>query len=70
MTTPDFVTAVKRAAAVVTNEGGVLCHAAVISREFGIPCIVGTMIATKVFKTGDMLEVDANSGIVRKIASK
>ncbi len=67
MTTPDFVTALKRAAAVVTNEGGVLCHAAVISREFGIPCIVGTRIATKVFKTGDMIEVDGSLGVVKKI---
>lgn len=68
MTTPDFVTAVKKAAAVVTNEGGILCHAAVISREFGIPCIVGTRIATKIFKTGDMLEIDGELGVVRKIS--
>jgi phosphohistidine swiveling domain-containing protein len=67
MTTPDFVTAIKRAAAIVTNEGGVLCHAAVISREFGIPCIVGSRIATRVFKTGDLVEVDGNLGIARKI---
>ena len=67
MTTPDFVTAIKRAAAIVTNEGGVLCHAAVISREFGIPCIVGSRIATRVFRTGDLIEVDGNLGIVRKI---
>jgi phosphohistidine swiveling domain-containing protein len=67
MTTPDFVTAIKRAAAIVTNEGGILCHAAVISREFGIPCIVGSRIATRVFKTGDLIEVDGNLGIARKI---
>ncbi|MFH0885321.1 MAG: PEP-utilizing enzyme [Candidatus Micrarchaeota archaeon] len=67
MTTPDFVTAIKRAAAIVTNEGGILCHAAVISREFGIPCIVGSRIATRVFRTGDLIEVDGNLGIVRKI---
>lgn len=67
MTTPDFVTAIKRAAAIVTNEGGVLCHAAVVSREFGIPCIVGTKLATKVFKTGDLIEVDGELGVVRKI---
>ncbi|MFH1520208.1 MAG: PEP-utilizing enzyme [Candidatus Micrarchaeota archaeon] len=67
MTTPDFVTAVKKASAIVTNEGGVLCHAAVVSREFGIPCIVGTRIATKIFKTGDMLEVDGELGVVRKV---
>lgn len=67
MTTPDFVTAIKKAAAVVTNEGGILCHAAVISREFGLPCIVGTRIATKVFRTGDMIEVDGELGVVRKV---
>jgi pyruvate,water dikinase len=67
MTTPDFITAMKRAAAVVTNEGGVLCHAAIVSRELGVPCIVGTRIATKVFKTGDLIEVDGNLGVVRKV---
>ncbi len=65
MTSPDFVTAVKRAAAIVTNEGGILCHAAVISREFGIPCIVGTQMATRLIKNGDMVEVDGNHGFVR-----
>ncbi|MEK6981366.1 MAG: PEP-utilizing enzyme [Candidatus Micrarchaeota archaeon] len=67
MTTPDFVTSMKRAAAIVTNEGGILCHAAVIAREFGLPCIVGTKLATKVFKTGDLIEVDGELGVVRKI---
>jgi pyruvate,water dikinase len=67
MTTPDFVTAMKRAVAIVTNEGGVLCHAAVVSRELGLPCIVGTRIATKIFKTGDIIEVDGNLGVVRKV---
>ena len=67
MTTPDFVTSLKKAAAIVTNEGGILCHAAVVSREFGIPCIVGTKLATKIFKTGDMIEVDGELGVVRKV---
>ncbi|MFH1784904.1 MAG: PEP-utilizing enzyme [Candidatus Micrarchaeota archaeon] len=67
MTTPDFVTAMKRAGAIVTNEGGVLCHAAIVSRELNLPCIVGTRIATKIFKNGDMIEVDGNLGVVRKI---
>ncbi len=67
MTSPDFVTAMKKAAAIVTDWGGLLCHAAIISREFGIPCVVGTNIATKVIKSGDMIEVDADEGIVRKI---
>ena len=65
-TMPAFVPAMEKAAAIVTNEGGLLSHAAIVSREFGKPCIVGTKIATKVFKDGDMLEVDAVKGIVRK----
>ena len=67
MTTPDFIVAMKRAAAIVTDEGGLSCHAAIISRELEIPCIIGTKFATKIFKDGDMVEVDANKGIVRKI---
>lgn len=68
MTTPDFVTAIKRASAIVTNEGGILSHAAVVSREFGVPCIVGTKMATRIFKTGDLLEVDCELGVVRKLS--
>jgi len=49
----------KKAAAIVTNIGGLTCHAAIISREFGIPCVVGTKIATQVLKDGDLVEVDA-----------
>lgn len=67
MTTPALVPGLRKAAAIVTDEGGMLCHAAVVSRELGIPCIIGTKIATKVFKDGDMVEVDANNGIVRKL---
>jgi phosphohistidine swiveling domain-containing protein len=67
MTRPEYVPLIKRAAAIVTDEGGVTCHAAVVSRELGIPCIIGTKIATKVLKDGDLVEVDANKGVVRKI---
>lgn len=67
MTTPDFAQAIKRAAAIVANEGGITSHAAIISREFGIPCVVGTRIATKALKTGDWVEVDGNHGKVRKM---
>ena len=67
MTTPDFVPAMKLAAAFVTDEGGITCHAAIISREMKKPCIIGTKIATKVFKDGDMVEVDANNGIIKKL---
>ncbi len=64
MTTPDFVTAMRKSAAIITDEGGVLCHAAIVSREFGIPCIIGTQIATQVLKDGDKVFVDAEKGIV------
>lgn len=64
MTTPEYMTAIYRSAAIVTDEGGVTSHAAIISREFGIPCIVGTQNATKVLKDNDYVEVDAEKGIV------
>jgi phosphohistidine swiveling domain-containing protein len=66
-TTPDVVSAMKKAGAIVTDFGGLTSHAAIISREFGIPCIVGTKNATKVLKDGDMVEVDADKGVVRKV---
>ncbi|MFA6307585.1 MAG: PEP-utilizing enzyme [Patescibacteria group bacterium] len=67
MTDPRYVPAMKRAGAIVTDEGGITCHAAIVSRELKIPCVIGTKVATEIFKNGDMVEVDANSGIVRKI---
>ncbi len=66
-TDPDIVPAMKKAGAIVTEQGGITSHAAIVSRELGIPCVIGTKIATKVFKDGDMVEVDANKGVVRKI---
>lgn len=66
-TSVDFVGAMNKSAAVVTEVGGITCHAAIISRELGKPCVVNTMIATEVFKTGDMVEVDANHGVVKII---
>lgn len=65
MTSPNFLQAMKLSAAFVTNEGGLTCHAAIIAREIKKPCIIGTRIATKIFKDGDLIEVDANQGIVR-----
>ena len=67
MTTPDITIAIKKAKAIITDEGGITCHAAIISRELGIPCIIGTKIATHVLKDGDLVEVDADKGIVKKI---
>jgi len=66
-TGPDLMPAIEKAAAIVTDEGGMMSHAAIISREFNIPCVVGTKYATEVFKDGDMIEVNANNGVVRKI---
>lgn len=67
MTRPNFVPLMKRAGAIVTDAGGLLCHAAIVSRELGKPCVIATEIATKIFRDGDMVEVDAEKGIVRKI---
>jgi phosphohistidine swiveling domain-containing protein len=67
MTRPEFAPILSKCSAIITNEGGITCHAAIISRELGIPCIIGTKIATKVLKDGDMVEVDAYNGIVRII---
>lgn len=67
MTKPDFLPIIRKAAAIVTNEGGITSHAAIIAREMKIPCIIGTEIATDVLKDGDLIEVDANKGVVRKI---
>ncbi len=66
-TDPDIVPAMKRAAAIVTEQGGVTSHAAIVSRELGIPCVIGTKIATQVLKDGDLVEVDANRGFVKII---
>lgn len=62
MTTPDYVPAMKRAAAIVTDQGGQTSHAAIVSRELGVPCIVGTKLATVKMKTGKVYTVDANKG--------
>lgn len=66
-TNPNLMPAIRRAAAIVTDEGGLTCHAAIVSRELKIPCVVGTNYATKLFRDGDRVEVDAGKGVVRKI---
>ena len=65
MTSPDMVPAMERAAAIVTDEGGTTCHAAIVSRELGIPCIVGTDNATQVLADGMEITVDGGKGVVR-----
>jgi pyruvate,water dikinase len=64
MTTPDYVPAMKRATAIVTDRGGRTCHAAIVSRELGVPCVVGTENATKVLNTGQLVTVDGAQGKV------
>jgi phosphohistidine swiveling domain-containing protein len=64
MSDPDYIPAVRKAKAIVTDQGGMLCHAAIVAREFAVPCIVGTQFATKLVKTGDLLKVDATNGTV------
>lgn len=66
-TSPELVPLMKKAAAIITDEGGVTSHAAIVSRELKKPCIVGTQTATRVLKDGDLVEVDAERGIVRII---
>lgn len=67
MTRPDYIVGIKKAAAIVTDEGGITCHAAIISRELGIPCVIGTKIGTKILHDGDLVEVNASHGWIRKV---
>ena len=64
MTTPDWVPAMQKAGAIITDEGGLTCHAAIVSREMGTPCIVGTEQGTKILKDGQLITVDASKGVV------
>lgn len=66
-TAVNFLPAMRKAAAIVTDFGGITSHAAVVSRELGIPAVVDTKVATKILNTGDKIEVDAEKGIVRKL---
>lgn len=65
MTNPDLIPAISKAAAIITDTGGMTCHAAIVSRELNIPCIIGTQHATKILKDGDKVEVDANNGTIK-----
>lgn len=67
MTHPADFVLIKKAAAIVTDEGGVLCHAAIVARELKKPCIIGTKIATRVLRDGDRVEVDAGKGLIKRI---
>lgn len=67
MTRPEYLPLMKKASAFVTDAGGILSHAAIVARELKKPCVIGTKVATKVFKDGDRVEVDATNGIVKKL---
>jgi len=68
MTKPSIVPFLSKVAGIITDDGGALCHASIISRELKKPCIVGTIHATEVLKDGDLIELDANKGVVRKLS--
>ena len=65
MTEPSFVPLMKKASAIVTDEGGVLCHVAIVARELNKPCVIGTKVATHVFRNNDLIEVDADKGTIK-----
>jgi pyruvate,water dikinase len=69
MTAPDWVPLMRKAAAIVTDSGGMTCHAAIVSRELGIPCVVGTAEATKILRDGELVTVDAGEGVVTEGAT-
>lgn len=66
-TAPNLVPAMKKASAIITDEGGLTCHASIVSRELNTPCVVGTKIATQILRDGDLVEVDAEKGIIKII---
>jgi len=66
-TSPDFTPIMEKAGAIVAEEGGLTAHVSIVSRELGIPAVVGVHHAIEILKDGDMLEVDANQGTVKKI---
>jgi len=64
-TFPSLVPAMKKASAIITEDGGITCHAAIVSRELGTPCIVGIKIATQVLQDGMKVAVNADEGLVK-----
>jgi len=66
-TNQNYIPAMRRAIAIVTDEGGITCHAAIVSRELGVPCVIGVKTATKILVDGEIVEVDATNGIVKRL---
>lgn len=67
MTRIEFVPLMKKAKAIITDEGGISCHAAIVSRELKVPCIIGTKNATRILKDGDNVEIDTENGIIKVV---
>lgn len=67
MTSPEYIFAMRKASAILTDTGGLTSHAAIVSRELGIPCLVGTKLSTKIFKDGDLVEINPQTGTAIKI---
>lgn len=70
MTTPEMVPVLKKVSAIITDEGGITCHASITSRELGVPCIIGTVSATQILNNGDLVEVDASGGVVKILKTR
>ena len=70
MTRPEYLPIIKKSIAIVTDEGGITCHAAIVSRELNKPCIIGTKNATKIIRNGDLIEVRAHHGTIRILKKK
>jgi len=66
-TNPDFIPAMRRASAFVTDAGNLICHAVIAAREFKKPCVIATRIATQVLKEGEWVDVDGASGVVTRL---
>ena len=64
MTNPAYVPAMMKSVGIITDIGGITCHAAIIARELGVPCVVGTKVASQILKTGQVVTIDAQKGIV------
>ena len=67
ITRPEFVPLMRKALCIITDEGGIASHAAIVSRELNVPCVIGTKYATKVLKDGDTVEVDMEKGTITKV---
>lgn len=67
MTMPDYATAISKASGIITDEGGMTSHAAIISREMGIPCVIGTKYATRMLKDNDKVVINSTDGIIKKV---